>query len=166
MYKLASNQTCSLWQLPRGHRQETAPKVFGNAAASFFKSTLAPQLQRQKQGSSTIPFWTLWVPNFNRDEGRRKNPNFSAGKKKINPPLLVSTLAAGHSRARNAPKKKRRGMNETEGEKNQWLTNLDGGDAEPAGLEHDADAARGHALAEAAHHPSCHQHVLHGGSSN
>ena len=46
------------------------------------------------------------------------------------------------------------------------VTNLDGGDAEPAGLEHDADAARGHALAEAAHHPSCHQHVLHGGSSN
>lgn len=41
-------------------------------------------------------------------------------------------------------------------------TNLDGGDAEAAGLEHDADAAGRHALAEAAHHPSGHQHVLHG----
>jgi hypothetical protein len=43
-------------------------------------------------------------------------------------------------------------------------TDLDGGDAEAAGLEHDADAAGRHALAEAAHHPSGHQHVLHGRS--
>jgi hypothetical protein len=41
-------------------------------------------------------------------------------------------------------------------------TDLDGGDAEAAGLEHDADAAGRHALAEAAHHPAGHQHILHG----
>ena len=43
-------------------------------------------------------------------------------------------------------------------------TDLDGGDAEAAGLEHGADAAGRHALAEAAHHPSAHHHVLHGDS--
>jgi hypothetical protein len=41
-------------------------------------------------------------------------------------------------------------------------TDLDGGDAEAAGLEHDADAAGRHALAEAAHHPAGHQNILHG----
>jgi hypothetical protein len=42
------------------------------------------------------------------------------------------------------------------------LTYLDGGDAEAAGLEHDADAAGRHALAEPAHHAARHQNVLHG----
>jgi hypothetical protein len=41
-------------------------------------------------------------------------------------------------------------------------TDFDGGDAEAAGLEHDADAAGRHALAEAAHHPAGHQNILHG----
>jgi hypothetical protein len=42
------------------------------------------------------------------------------------------------------------------------LTDLDGGDAEAAGLEQDADAAGRHALAQPAHHAAGHQHVLHG----
>ena len=45
-------------------------------------------------------------------------------------------------------------------------TDLDGGDAEAAGLEHGADAAGRHALAEAAHHPAAHHHVLHGWPSH
>lgn len=40
-------------------------------------------------------------------------------------------------------------------------TDLDGGNAEPARLEDDADAARRDALPEPAHHPAGHQHVLH-----
>lgn len=43
------------------------------------------------------------------------------------------------------------------------LTDLDGGDAEAAGLEQDADAAGRHALPEPAHHSAGHQHVLHDG---
>jgi len=38
---------------------------------------------------------------------------------------------------------------------------LDGGDAEAAGLEDDPDAAGRHALPEPAHHAAGHQHVLH-----
>jgi hypothetical protein len=41
------------------------------------------------------------------------------------------------------------------------LTDLDGGDAEAAGLEDDPDAAGRHALPEPAHHAAGHQHVLH-----
>jgi hypothetical protein len=41
------------------------------------------------------------------------------------------------------------------------VTYLDGGDAEAAGLEEDADAAGRHALAQAAHHAAGHQHILH-----
>lgn len=41
-----------------------------------------------------------------------------------------------------------------------WI-DLDGGDAEAAALEHGADAARRHALAEPAHHASADHHVLH-----
>jgi hypothetical protein len=41
------------------------------------------------------------------------------------------------------------------------LTDLDGGDAVAAGLEHDADAAGRHALAEPAHDAAGHQDVLH-----
>lgn len=40
-------------------------------------------------------------------------------------------------------------------------TDLDGGDAEAAGLEHGADAAGGNALAEPAHDAARHHHVLH-----
>lgn len=41
------------------------------------------------------------------------------------------------------------------------MIDLDGGNAEAAGLEHDADAAGRHPLPEAAHHAAGHQDVLH-----
>lgn len=84
--------------------------------------------------------------------------------------FLVPTFAAVISMAkiRESPRpcaRHRVKEGRKEGRREGMATDLDGGDPEAAGLEHGADAAGRHALAEPTHHPSGHHNVLHGRSS-